>query len=162
MDELQAGAEFALTVLPQAPAFFQPGEETLHDPALGYHSKGVQLIALGSLHRRTQPVFDGLGKRLSRVTYLDQHTLDLLQVRCTPVQRLKFSPAVSHIGRHYRHRMRQSLGVHSDVALDARDLLARVVALVVSTVRVLHTSNASTIKKLVLELRSCPARTAPI
>lgn len=114
MDELQAGIEFALAVLPQAPAFLQPGKGTLHDPALGYHSKGVQLIAFGNLHRRTQPVFDGLGKRLSRVTSIDQHALDLLQVRCAPIHRLQCSLAVSHIRRRHRDRMRQSLGVHGN------------------------------------------------
>ena len=116
MDELQAGIEFALTVLPQTPAFFQPSEGTLHGSALGYHSKGVQLIALDNLHRRTQPVFDGLGKRLSRVTSIDQHTLDLLQVHCASIHRLKCSLAVSCIGRCHRDRMRQSLGVHNHVA----------------------------------------------
>ena len=40
--------------------------------------------------------------------------------------------------RDSRYRMRQSLGVHRDVALDARDLLACVIALQARRVRVLH------------------------
>lgn len=37
MDELQAGIEPSLAVLPQAPVFLQPGEAALNYPALGNH-----------------------------------------------------------------------------------------------------------------------------
>ena len=45
MDELQAGVEPALAVLPQASVLLQPGEAALDDPALGHDRKGVQFAA---------------------------------------------------------------------------------------------------------------------
>jgi len=41
MEELQAGVEFALAVLPQSPVFFQPGKAALHHPTLGHDLEGV-------------------------------------------------------------------------------------------------------------------------
>ncbi len=51
MDELQAGVEFALAVLPQPSVFLQPGKTALDDLALGHDLEGVQFAALGNLHR---------------------------------------------------------------------------------------------------------------
>jgi hypothetical protein len=50
--------------------------------------------------------------------------------RClAALEGLQGSLAVRDLCRGHRHRMRQPLGVHRDVALDARDLLAGVIAL---------------------------------
>jgi transposase len=51
MDELQAGVEQALAVLPQSPVFLQPGEAALDDPTLGHELEGMSLITLGNLYR---------------------------------------------------------------------------------------------------------------
>ena len=98
----------------------------------------MRLITLGYQHRLTQLVFDGLGKGLSRVVCISKHALDLLQVRCTPVYRLAVPLAIYHIRCCHHDRMRQRLGIHCNVTLDARDLFACVIALTVSAVRILH------------------------
>lgn len=46
--------------------------------------------------------------------------------------------AVDHLGRRYLNGMRQSLRVDGDMALDPRNLLARVIALLACRVGVLH------------------------
>ena len=53
-------------------------------------------------------------------------------------QRLQYLFAVRHLGGGHRHRVRQPLRVHRDVALDARHLLACVIALQARRVRVRH------------------------
>ena len=50
MDELQAGVEPALAVLPQPPILLQPGKAALDDPALGHDLEGMQLASLGVLN----------------------------------------------------------------------------------------------------------------
>lgn len=41
MNELQAGVEPSLAVLPKAPVLVQPGKTAFNDPALGHHLEGV-------------------------------------------------------------------------------------------------------------------------
>jgi hypothetical protein len=50
VDELQAGVEFALAVLPQPSILLQPSEAALDDPSLGHDLEGVKLTAFGDLH----------------------------------------------------------------------------------------------------------------
>ena len=47
VNNLQAGVELSLTILPQSSALLQLGKGALEDPALRYHCKGMQLITLG-------------------------------------------------------------------------------------------------------------------
>lgn len=51
MYELQTGVEAAFAVLPQSSVFLQPQKAALDYPALGQNLEGVQLAALGNLHR---------------------------------------------------------------------------------------------------------------
>lgn len=50
MDELQAGIERRLAVLPPPPVLVQPGKAALDDSALGHDLEGVQFAVLGDLH----------------------------------------------------------------------------------------------------------------
>ena len=69
MDELQAGVELALAVLPQAPVLLQPGEAAFDDPALGHDLEGMQFAALGNLDGGvfTQNGLHASGERLAGV-----------------------------------------------------------------------------------------------
>ena len=138
MGELQTGVERSLAVLLQPAAFLQPGKAALDYPALGDHCKLMQFAALGNLHRRAQHVAYRLRKRLAHLAAIGQHSFDLAQTRLASIKRLQRALAVRHLGRGHRHCMRQTLAVHGDVALDARDFLARVVAFVVRAVGILH------------------------
>jgi len=96
-----------------------------------------------SLDRATDPtakVDDSLRRQLTAV---DQHALHQLQIRPAPVDGDQGAAAVGHLGRSYGNGMGQSLCVHGDVTLDAGDFLARVVALLLSAVGVLHALRVS-------------------
>lgn len=77
MDELQAGVEPAFAVLSQSSVFLQPRKAALDYPALGHNLEGVQLAALGNLHRDvlTQALAHTLRKGLARVAALSVSTL---------------------------------------------------------------------------------------
>ena len=140
MDELQAGIEQPLTVLPPPPVLLQPGKAALDDPALGHHFECVQLAALGDLHRDmlTQDVTHALREGRSHITGVCQQALYPRQRGLAALERLQRPLSVRHLGRRHRHGMGKSLGVHRNVALDPADLLARVIALARRRVRVLH------------------------
>ena len=82
MDELQAGIEMSLAVLPQAPVLVQPGKTPLHNPALGDDRKLVKLAALGNLHRHLlcQGFIDRLRKVLAHIATVSEHALHPVQV----------------------------------------------------------------------------------
>ena len=141
MNELQAGIELALMVLGQSAVLLQPGKAAFHHPALGHDLEGVQLAAPGNLHgdMLAQRFTHAPRKRLSRVATVGQHALHLMQVWRAPLECLQGSLAVCHIRCRHRYRVWQPLSVYSNVALDPRDLLARVIALQARRVRVLDT-----------------------
>ncbi len=140
MDELQAGVEQPLAVLPQPPILLQPGKAALDDPALGHDLEGVQLASLGNLYRDvpTHNLLHTLRKGLARVAAVAQHALHSTQGGLAALECLQRPFAIRHLGRGHGYCVRQPLGVHRNVTLDARDLLARVIALQARRVRVLH------------------------
>ena len=140
VDELQAGVEPALAVLPQPPILLQPGKAALDDPALGHHLERMQFTALCDLYgdMYAQDLLNALSERLAYIAAVTQQRLHPAQSRFAALQCLQRSFAVRHFCRSYRNSVRQPLGVHRNVALDARDFLARVIALEGRRVRVLH------------------------
>ena len=139
MDELQAGVEPTFMVLGQPAVLLQPCKAALDHPALGNHCKRVQLAALGNLHRDmfTQGLAHPLGKGLARVAAVGQHALHRAERALATLECLQSTFAIAHICRGHDNRMRQPLGIDCNVALDARDLLACVVALQTRRVGVL-------------------------
>lgn len=90
MDELQAGVELSLAVLPQPPVLLQPGKATLRHPELGDHREFVQFTALGNLHRDglAQHLLHALRESLAHITAVGQHALNLAQIRLAMAHRL--------------------------------------------------------------------------
>ncbi len=127
MGELQAGIEQPFAVLPQPPVLVQPGKAALDHPALGHHHKLVEFAALGDLHRDllAQRITHTLRKRLSHIAAVAQHALHFAQVFLAMAHRLERLLAIRHLGGSDRHRMGKALRIDCNVALDARDLLAR-------------------------------------
>ena len=78
------------------------------------------------------------GKGLSGVTPVHQHVLHLTEAVSAPVKHRQSPGPVGNVGGSHVYRMGQSLRVHRDMTLDSRHLLACVIALVPSGVRVLH------------------------
>ena len=140
MDELQTGIEMSLAVFPQSPVLVQPGKAALDYPALGDYRKLVKFAALGNLHRDLLPqgFFDRLHKWLTHIAAISKHALHLDQVSLAAPQRLQRPLAVRYLSRCHGDGVWQALCVHRNVALDARDFLARVIPLERCRVRVLH------------------------
>ena len=91
MDELQAGVEPALTVLPEPPALLQPGKVARDNPASGHDLEGVQFTKLGNLHRDhlTQYLARTLREGLTHIGAVTQYAFDLSEPRLTASQRLQ-------------------------------------------------------------------------
>ena len=90
MDELQAGIEPALAVLPQPSVLLQPCKAALHYPTLWHDLEGVQLAAFGDLHCDlfTQCVAYALRKGLTHIAAIAQHAFHLREIGFTTRQRL--------------------------------------------------------------------------
>ena len=138
MDHLQACIQFAFAILPEPAAFFQPREGPFYDPPFGQHGKRMQFVAFDDLNRGIEPLHHAVGKRLARVAAIGQQALHQFQIRLAPVDGGQSAVAVRHLGRGYGDGMGQSLRVNGDVTLDAGNLLACVVALLIGAVGVLH------------------------
>jgi len=140
MDELGTGIELAFAAFPQSPVFFQPSEAALDDPALGHDLESMQFIAPGDLHGDvfTQNGFDPLRKGIARITAITQYALHLPQMPHVAFPCLSCARSIPLIGGADRQRMGQAHRIDRNVALDARDFLARIIALVHRCVGVLH------------------------
>ena len=108
VDELQAGVEQPLAVLPQPPVLLQPGKAALDDPALGHHLERMQFTALGDLYRdvSAQNVLDALGKRSAHIAAVTQQGLHPAQSRFAALQCLQGTFAVRYLGRGHRNSVR--------------------------------------------------------
>ncbi len=138
MDHLQACVEFSFAVFPESSTLFQPGEGPLDHPPPGHDGKGMQIVSLRDLHGRAKLLLDRLGERPARVAAVHEYACGLLKVVRATVERSQRALAVGHFGRRDGHRMRQALGVDRDMALDAGDFLARVIAFFAGGVGVLY------------------------
>lgn len=106
-----------------------------------HHFERVQFAALGDLHCHmpTQDFLHTSREGLAHIAAIGEQALHPAQVGFAARERQQCSLAIRHLGRHHRHRVRQPLRIHRDVALDARDFLACVIALQGRRVGVLHT-----------------------
>ncbi len=138
MDHLEACVELTFAVFPESSAFFQPSEGPFHDPPFGDDGEGLQVAAFRDLDGGIELFLDRVGERLAGVAAVDQHADDVLEVGRAAVEGGQGAIAVGHVGGRDGDRVRQALRVDRDVALDAGDLLARVIALPAGRVGVLH------------------------
>jgi hypothetical protein len=77
-------------------------------------------------------------KGLPHVAAVGQQALSQPQTRLAATYPSQRSLAIRHLGGGDLNSMGQTLCVHCNVALDARNFLARVIALATGRVRVLH------------------------
>ena len=139
MDELEAGVELSLTVFPEATAFLNPGEGTLHDPTFGHDGKAVEVTAFGDLHRRSsEGVGDGLGKRFTGISSIDEHVAHGAQIGAATGEGFQSTFAIGHLGGGHCNRVGQALGIDGNVTFDARYFLAGIIALLPGAIGVLH------------------------
>jgi hypothetical protein len=122
----------------------------------------MQFAAHGNLRGDllTQRFTYALRKGLSPAATVCQYAFHLMQIGLASLECLQGSMAICHICRRHHHGMREPLRVYGNVALDSRDLLARVIALEPRCVRVLVLC-ASKIKDSLQALRLRFSRAAP-
>lgn len=79
---------------------------------------------------RHPPAFAVCGylRRLADISTVGQDALNGLQISRTAAQSLQRPLAVGHVGGRYGDSMRQTLGIDGNMALNARNLFAGVVA----------------------------------
>lgn len=99
----------------------------------------MPFVALGDLNRGPQLLTDGAGKRLVGIASIRQNARDLRQVSGVACNRFECASPISHLGGGHFDRMGQAEHVHSNMAFDARYLLARGVAFLFGAIGVLHT-----------------------
>jgi hypothetical protein len=98
----------------------------------------MQLIALSHLYRSPQLVVDGCCKRLAGIATIDQNARDLRQASGAACDRFECARSISHLGGGHLNGMWQAEHVHGNMTLDARYLLAGIVAFVFGAIGVLH------------------------
>ncbi len=138
MDHLEARIDLSFAVFPESSAFFQPSEGAFDDPSLGHDLEGVQFISLCDLYGGLELVLHRVGERLAAVAAIHEHAGDFFEGFCTTVEGGQSAVAVGHVGGRDSDRMRQALRIDRDVALDAGDLLAWIIALLAGRIGVLH------------------------
>ncbi len=138
MNHLQAGIEFSFAVFPESSAFFEPGEGSFDHPSFGHDLEGVEFVAFGDLDGRAELLLDRFGKWFARIAAVYQHACDRFQGVRAAVEGGQGAVSVGHLGGRDGNGVRQTLRIDGNVALDAGDLLARVIALLTSRFGVLH------------------------
>ena len=123
------GARIALEVACQASVVADPRERALDDPTLGQNDEAMELAALDDLDRPSPGGGNRSGHARSLVAAIADDPLDEgEQAACTP-QRFVGAVTILDVGRVDEDAHEQAERVDEDVALAARDLLARIVAL---------------------------------
>jgi hypothetical protein len=92
------------------------------------------------LHFCPQFFLHHISEGRATVTAIDQYAANLFQIVRAPFHRLQGTASICHSGGRDRRYMRKTLRIHSDVTLDPRNLLARVVTLFSIAGRVLPIS----------------------
>lgn len=147
---MKAGVELALAVFPEASAFFQPGEGTLHYPSFWDHGKSMKLITFDDFHRTTQQFLDGPGEVVATITGVGEDILHLGQSFLVAGKGFQCPRTVGHVGRGDLNGVGQTLGIHGNMPLDAGHLLSGVKTLMLRGVRVLHALRVHDAKARVL------------
>ena len=129
-DESGGGSCIALEVARQAAVSTDPGEGAFDDPALGKTDEAMQLVSLDDFQRPGAGLCDGCGRLGSLVAGVGEDALDEGEEAArTLVKNQSRAIAILHIGRVDDDVQQEAERVDENVALAARDLLARIEAL---------------------------------
>ncbi len=88
----------------------------------------MEFAAFGDSNLGTEQFLNGLSKGLADIPAVGQNALNGLQISSATTEGKQCPFAVSHLGRRDGDCVGQALGVDGNVALDPRNLLARIVA----------------------------------
>ena len=122
------GPGMALEVAPEASVAADPGQGSLHDPALGQDDEAVDVASLDDLQGPAACVRDGLRHLGPLIARVADDALDEREQAPSLAQDLAGAVAVLDIGR-MDDAQEQAERIDEDVPLAPRDLLARVIPL---------------------------------
>ena len=97
----------------------------------------MQLTALDDLDGCANSLLNCVGKRLALVAAINQHVLHFPQTVLVSSYHSNRPGLVAHIGRGDVQDMRQAIGIHGNVPLDAVYLLPGVIAFLLGCISVL-------------------------
>jgi len=128
-DEGCDGARVALEVASQTSIAADPGEGALDNPALGQNDKAVGLAALDDLQGPAPGLTDKLRHLWSLIARVSEDALDERERAPCAAQHVAGAVAILHVGGMDGDAQQEAERVDEDMALAARDLLARIKAL---------------------------------
>ena len=109
----------------------------------------MQFVALGDLNGCAENLCHAISKRLAGITAISQNIFDIREVILVAIKGLQRAFTIGNISSCYVESVRQAVGVHADMTLDAVDSLPPSNPLF-SAVSVFLTLCASTIRKVVV------------
>lgn len=129
-DEGGDGAGVALEVARQSAVAADPGKRALDDPALGEDDEAMQFGSLDDLQRPAAGLGNGRGERRALIARVGEDALDEGEEAArADIEDKPCAVAVLHCGGVNDDVQEEAERVDEDMALAARDLLARIVAL---------------------------------
>ena len=122
-----ADERVALEVAREASVMADPCEGSLDDPAFGQDDEAVQLIAFDDLEPPGTGLCNGGRGLPSLVAGIDEDALDEgKEAARAPIEDERCAVAVLHVGGMDDDVQQEAERIDEDVALAARDLLARI------------------------------------
>ena len=129
MKEGGDGAGIALEVARQAAVAAGPSEGSFDNPAFGEDDEVVDIGALDDLDGPAGCIGDRLSGLWPLIAGICEDALDEWKGAARLAKNLADAVAVLNVGRMNDDAQQQAERVDEDVALEARDLLARIIAL---------------------------------
>jgi len=128
-DEGDDGSCVAFEIAGQTPIAADPREGALNDPSLRQDHEAMKIAAPDDLHRPVARGGNGVRHLRPLVSGIGKDTLDERKAAARLLQQVTRPVAVLNISGQNAHAEQEAERVDKDVALAARDLLARVEAL---------------------------------
>ena len=129
MDEGDDGPRVAFEVTRQTAVAADPGEGPLDDPSFGQHDKTVRVAAFDDRDRPATGVGNNLGHLGSLIAGIGEDARDEGKRAACRAQQFAGAVAILHVGGMDHDAQQETERIDEDMALAARDLLARIKAL---------------------------------
>lgn len=99
----------------------------------------MEFVTLGDFNGRAEQLQRCGGERFAGIAAIGKHILYFSQLILIDGKAFQGSGTIRDIGCGDAEHMRQAIGIHADMALDARDELASVEAFIFRRIRVFYT-----------------------
>ncbi len=127
--ECRDGSGIAFEITGQAAIVADPGQGSFDDPAFGQDDEVMRIGTFDDLEHPAAGIGDRPSGLWPLIAGIGEDALDEGEGAARLAQNLAHAVAVLNVGRMHDNAQQQTEGVDEDVALAARDLLARIEAL---------------------------------